>query len=224
MVVIFVLWAIFFTYCLIRFRRARNPQASHAENMGGTASFLPDIAVLAFEIWLIFVFGLPIWSQVKVDFPKPEDSNQVELVAEQFAWNFHYAGPDGIFGKTDPKQISPGNTLGLDMNDPAAQDDIVSLNELHVPIGKPTIVTMTSKDVIHSFFVPEFRVKQDVVPGMRVPLWFEPTKTGPFELVCAQLCGLGHYRMKGTVIVHTPEEFEATLKQIKAASLGEEAS
>lgn len=222
MVVIFVLWGIFFTYCLIRFRRGRNPIASRAD-VGHTSSFVPDAAVLIFELWLVFVFGLPIWAQVKQDFPRAQDSQLVEMVAEQFAWSFHYAGPDGLFGKRDPKLMSASNQLGLDSTDPAAADDIVSLNELHSPIGKPTIVYMTSKDVIHSFFVPEFRVKQDVVPGMRTPLWYEPTKTGTFELVCAQLCGLGHYRMKGLVHVYTPEAFEAKLKEIKKASM-EEAS
>jgi cytochrome c oxidase subunit 2 len=223
MAVIFVLWGIFFTYCLIRFRRGRNPKAARVE-LGHASSFVPDAAVLIFELWLVFIFGLPIWAQVKTDFPKAQDSMEVELVAEQFAWNFHYAGPDGILGRRDPAQINSGNTLGLDLTDPAAKDDIISLNELHVPLGKPTIVYMTSKDVIHSFFVPEFRVKQDVVPGMRVPLWFEPTQAGTFELVCAQLCGLGHYRMKGTVIAHTPDEFAAKLKEIKAASMEGDAS
>jgi cytochrome c oxidase subunit 2 len=223
MVTIFVLWSIFFVYCLVRFRKSRQPQAERAE-LHKASSLVPDAAVLLFELWLVFVFGLTIWAHVKNDFPKAENSLVVELVAEQFAWNFHYAGPDGVFGRRDPAQISAGNTLGLDMTDPAAADDIISLNELHVPIGKPTIIYMTSKDVIHSFFVPEFRVKQDVVPGMRVPLWFEPTKTGPFELVCAQLCGLGHYRMKGTVIVHPADEFDAKLKEIKAASVEGEAS
>jgi cytochrome c oxidase subunit 2 len=120
--------------------------------------------------------------------------------------------------------MNANNQLGLDYTDPAAADDIISLNELHAPLGKPTIVYMTSKDVIHSFFVPEFRVKQDVVPGMRVPLWFEPTKVGTYELVCAQLCGLGHYRMRGLVHVHSPEDFAAKLKEIKAAASAEEAS
>lgn len=219
MTLIFVLWGIFFVYCLIRFRRSRQPQAQYdSGHKGGVASILPDVAILAFEIWLIFFLGIPIWSQIKVTFPQDKDALVVEMVAEQFAWGFQYAGADGVFGKKDPKQISPDNTIGIDRTDPASKDDIVSLNELHVPLGKPTLIYMTSKDVIHSFFVPEFRVKQDVVPGMRIPLWFEPTMTGTFEIGCAQLCGLGHYRMKGTVIVHTPEEYEAKIKEIKTSS------
>ena len=222
MLIIFVLWAIFFTYCLVRFRKSRNPNADSNVNKWSIGSFVPDAAILAFELWLIFMFGLPIWSEVKEQFPSAESSTVVELVAEQFAWGFHYAGPDGVFGRRDPKLMAADNNLGLDLTDPAAKDDISSLNNLYVPIGKPTIVNLTSKDVIHSFFIPEFRVKQDIVPGMKTPLWFEATKTGHFELVCAQLCGLGHYRMRGDVFVLAPEEFEAKLKEIKQASLGEE--
>lgn len=219
MVTVFVLWTLFFVYCLIRYRKGKNPKADYNVHKWPISSFLPDAAILIFELWLIFAFGLPIWSHIKEEFPDASKSNVVEVVAEQFAWNFHYAGPDGIFGRRDPKLVdSATNPIGLDPTDPAAADDITTLNELHVPLGKPTLLYMTSKDVIHSFFVPEFRVKQDVVPGMRIPLWFEPNKTGMYEIGCAQLCGLGHYRMKGTVIVTSPEEFESKLKEIKVAS------
>ncbi len=215
---IFVLWGVFFTYCLIRYRRGKNPQADANVHKWAVASFMPDLAIFTFELWLIFMLGLPIWSHVKEDFPAEDKANVVHMVAEQFAWNFQYAGPDGVFGRLDSKQISPDNLIGLDLNDPAGKDDIVTLNELHVPLGKPTLLYMTSKDVIHSFFVPEFRVKQDVVPGMKVPLWFEANQRGRFEIGCAQLCGLGHYRMKGEVQAVTPEEFETKLKEIKAAT------
>ena len=210
MIAIFVIWGIFFTYCLIRFRSSKQPVASYdAATKGGLLSFLPDMMVLGFELWLIFFIGLPVWAEIKEKMPADKDANVVQLVAEQFAWGFQYPGADGQFGARDPKQISSGNTIGLDANDPNGKDDYISLNELHVPIDKPTILYLTSKDVIHSFFVPEFRVKQDVVPGMRIPLWFQATAPGHYEIGCAQLCGLGHYRMKGEVIVDTPEEFEA---------------
>lgn len=223
MLAIFVLWGIFFAYCLFRFNRRANPVAAHGSAKGGMASFMPDVMVLAFELWLIFSLGLPIWSHIKEEFPPENRSNVVEMVSEQFAWGFQYAGPDGAFGKRDPKQINSANTIGVDYSDPLSKDDFVSLNELHVPLDKPTIVYMTSKDVIHSFFVPEFRVKQDVVPGMRIPLWFQPTKTGGFEIGCAQLCGLGHYRMKGTVVVHTPEAFETWKQERLKEALAERA-
>jgi cytochrome c oxidase subunit 2 len=213
MLAMFAAWGLFFAYCLVRYRRGRNPMAQAHAIKGGAVSFLPDALVLGFEIWLVFFLGLPIWAQIKEDMPKPENSNVIHLVAEQFAWNFQYAGPDGLFGARDAKQINSGNTLGVDVNDPNGKDDLITINELHVPLGKPTLLEMTSKDVIHSFFVPEFRVKQDVVPGMEAQLWFEPTRTGTFEIGCAQLCGLGHYRMRGEVIVDTPENFEIWKQQ-----------
>jgi cytochrome c oxidase subunit 2 len=143
--------------------------------------------------------------------PKAEESNVVEIVAEQFAWNVQYAGQDGQFGRRDPKFIDSGNVLGLDPEDPAGKDDIITINEVHVPLGKPTLLYLTSKDVIHSFFVPAFRVKTDAMPGMRIPLWFEPTRAGKYEIACSQLCGIGHSKMRGDVVVDTPEEFEAWL-------------
>jgi cytochrome c oxidase subunit 2 len=208
MFVVFVLWAIFFGYCLIRFRRKPGVAAGHGLSHGFGA-YMPDVAVLVFEIWMIFFLGLPVWSTIKEDLPTESQSTVVELIGEQFAWGFQYPGADGIFGKRGAEFISSGNTIGVDPNDPAGKDDILSINQLHVPLGKPTLLYITSKDVIHSFFVPEFRLKQDLVPGMRIPIWFEANRTGTFEIGCAQLCGLGHYRMKGEVVVDTPEQFEA---------------
>lgn len=125
------------------------------------------------------------WAEIKQNIPK--EAMNVEITAEQFAWNIRYPGPDG-------KLQTP--------------DDVVTLNQLHFPVGRPVVVSLHSKDVIHSFFLPEFRVKQDAVPGMTTRIWFEATRVGNWEIACAELCGLGHYRMKGFVTVETPEEFE----------------
>lgn len=208
MVLIFVVWAAFFVYCLVRFRQK---PADYQGFRSTAVSFVPDALVLVFELWLIFALGLPVWSKVKKDFPKPEDSYVVEMVAQQFSWGFQYPGPDGQFGKKAPEHVTVSNQLGIDPADPAGKDDLVSFNVLHVPVGKPTLLYMTAKDVIHSFFVPEFRVKQDTVPGMRIPLWFEALKTGTYEIGCAQLCGVGHYVMRGDVVVQTPEDHAAWL-------------
>jgi cytochrome c oxidase subunit II len=130
------------------------------------------------------------WADIKQHMPK--GAMQVEVTAEQFAWNIRYPGPDG------------------NLNTP---DDVVTLNQLHFPVGRALIVTLHSKDVIHSFFLPEFRVKQDAVPGMTTRIWLEATRTGHWEIACAELCGLGHFRMKGFVTVETPEEFERWLAE-----------
>ena len=145
----------------------------------------------------------------------------VEVTGEQFAWNVHYAGPDGRFGRTDIKLIDlQSNPLGLDRSDPAAKDDVTTVNQLYLPVNKPIIVKLRSKDVIHSFGVPEFRVKQDAVPGLTIPIWFVPNVTTAemrartrnpefqYQIACAQLCGLGHAHMRGFVTVQTAEEFQ----------------
>ena len=140
------------------------------------------------------------WEEIKQRMPK--DAMQVEITGEQFAWNIRYAGPDG---KLD------------------TADDVVTLNQLHFPVGRPVVATLRSKDVIHSFFLPEFRVKQDAVPGMSTRIWFDSMRVGEFEIACAELCGLGHYRMKGFVKVETPEEFQKWLAE-QAAQPGQAAS
>jgi cytochrome c oxidase subunit 2 len=115
--------------------------------------------------------------------------------------------------------MNPGNPLGLDQDDPNAKDDITTINALHVPVNKPIVVELTSKDVIHSFGIPVMRVKQDAIPGQKIPVWFEAKKTGNFEIACAQLCGLGHYRMRGYFFSEDPDKFEGWLKE-EAAKKG----
>jgi cytochrome c oxidase subunit 2 len=158
--------------------------------------------------------------------PDEKQALVVQVTAEQFAWNVHYPGPDRVFGRTDIKLIDlQSNPLGVDRNDPAAKDDVTTLNQLYLPVNTPIIVRLRSKDVIHSFGVPEFRVKQDAVPGLTIPIWFIPNVTTAemrtrlskpefqYEIACAQLCGLGHARMRGFVTVTTGEEFQKWLDE-----------
>jgi cytochrome c oxidase subunit 2 len=139
---------------------------------------------------------------------------QIRVVAEQFAWNVHYPGADGIFGRTVPDLVNASNPIGLDPADPRAADDIVSINQLHLEKDRPVTIRLSSKDVIHSFNLPTMRVKQDTIPGMEIPVHFTPVEVNGeerWEIACAQLCGLGHYRMRGFLTVHTTEDFRAWL-------------
>ncbi|MBI4369909.1 MAG: hypothetical protein HY547_06745 [Elusimicrobia bacterium] len=208
MFVIFILWAIFFTYLLIRYRRMDGVKAdaSHGRLIWSLA---PDVVVLIFEISLIVLYAIPAWSRIKIKFPTPDESHNLEIVAEQFGWIIQYPGADAKFGRRSPALVNASNPMGLDPEDPAAKDDVIGVNELHLPLGKPTLVQLTSKDVIHSFFIPEFRIKQDAVPGMKIPVWFEPTKAGQYELGCAQLCGVGHAIMRADVFVHEAADYDA---------------
>jgi cytochrome c oxidase subunit II len=223
MFILFVGWGAFFVYCLIRFRRSRNPVANYAGVKSHASSYL-EVVVAVVEAVLLIGFSIPLWA-ARVDHAPPEsEALVVQVTGEQFAWNMHYPGPDKVFGRTDIKLLDlQSNPLGLDRSDPAAADDVTTVNQLYLPVNKPVIVRLKSKDVIHSFGVPEFRVKQDAVPGLTIPLWFVPNvttaemraQTGKpefqYEIACAQLCGLGHARMRGFVTVQTADEFSTWL-------------
>jgi cytochrome c oxidase subunit 2 len=162
------------------------------------------------------VLGQRVWAQLHLQ-DAPPDAVVIEVVGEQFAWNVRYPGADGRFGKNDPALYDAvANPLGLVSSDPAGADDVVVLNTVAVPVGQPIELQLGSKDVLHSFFVPALRIKQDTVPGMRIPLRFAATRTGTYDVPCAELCGLGHYRMKGTLRVLEPAEFAAWLVEQKA--------
>jgi cytochrome c oxidase subunit II len=220
MFVLFVGWGGFFTYCLVRYRRSRQPVADYT-GVRSHASNYSEVAVAVVEAILLIGFSIPLWAARVDHIPAESEALVVEVTGEQFAWNIHYAGPDRKFGRTDVKFLDvQSNSLGLDRDDPAAKDDVTTMNQLYLPLNKPIIVKLRSKDVIHSFGVPEFRVKQDAVPGLTIPVWFIPnvttaemrTRTGnpefEYEIACAQLCGLGHAKMRGFVTVLPADEFQ----------------
>lgn len=208
MLVLFVGWGIFFVYALIRFRKGRNPVASY-EGAKAHFSTYGEAGVALIEVVLLVVFAVPIWATRVNSIPPESGATVVRVVGEQFAWNVHYPGKDGVFGRTDSKLMATGtNPLGLDPTDPAGKDDVVLLNELHLPVNKPVIIKLTTKDVIHSLFLPQMRVKQDAIPGQVIPIWFQPIKTGQWDIACAQLCGLSHYRMRGSYTVESQADFD----------------
>lgn len=224
MIVLFVGWGIYFIVVLVRFNRRRNARADYHGIHSKTATSI-EVMVALVEIILLVGISIPFWSKY-VDALPQRPTVEVRVVAEQFAWNIHYPGEDGIFGKTDVKFFNKeSNPLGIDPNDPNAQDDITTINQLHLPVGKPAQIHLSSKDVVHSFALQEMRVKQDAIPGMSIPVNFVPTKTGNYEIACAQLCGLGHYRMQGFMTIQSPEDFGQWLsEQTKFGSAGEEGS
>jgi len=215
MLLLFIGWGVYFIYTLIRFRKKANPVASY-EGAVGKYSKVQETAVILAEAVLLVGFAFPMWGMLKNEFPSAEESFEVNVVAEQFAWNVHYPGADDTFGKRDVHLIDIlSNPLGLDPADPASADDIVTINELHIPINRSVVINLTSKDVIHSFGVPQLRIKQDIIPGIEIPIWFTPNKAGEYEIACAQLCGLSHYRMRGFVTVESQAELDTWLQQMK---------
>jgi cytochrome c oxidase subunit II len=225
MIVLFVGWGLFFLYCLFRFRKKAHPVASYGGAKGHFSTW-GEAGVVLIEVILLVAFAVPIWAKRVGAVPDKSQAVQVRVVAEQFAWNIHYPGADGLFGRTDPKLITAGsNPLGLDRNDPTGADDVTTINQLRLPVDRPALIYLSSKDVIHSFFLPVMRVKQDAIPGQVIPIYFTPTEVNPpeatlpgcalkktcWEIACAQLCGLTHYRMQGYLTVDTQEGFDAWL-------------
>jgi len=205
-------WSAFFIFVLIRFRKRRHPGADHAGVRSGISTHL-EFSVVLIETVLLLGFALPLWAKRVNEFPPAGDAILVRTVGQQFNWNFHLPGPDGQFGRRDIRFVTNSNPLGLDPDDPAGKDDIVTLGELHVPVDRPVIIELSSKDVIHNFCLPHMRIAGDAIPGSLIPMWFRPIKTGTYEVVCGQLCGLGHYGMKGTLVVDTPADYQAWLKE-----------
>ena len=217
--ILFVFWAAFMLFVLFRFRAGRAKAASYAGLRSRWPVYL-IVAVFTVELIELFGFSIPAWAR----WANPPDSGvkpmEIHIVAEQFAWNVHYPGPDGIFGRQKASLVDLDNPLGLDKDDPAAADDISTINELHLEVNRPVLLRITSKDVIHSFKLPVMRVNQDAVPGMVIPIHFVPTRTNngeQWEIACAQLCGLGHYRMRGMLYVDTKDALQEWLSEQQPA-------
>ncbi|HUJ72472.1 MAG TPA: hypothetical protein VLZ30_09515 [Verrucomicrobiae bacterium] len=278
MAVLFVGWITFFLYTIFRFRKSNHPRADYTGVRTHASSYL-EAVIAIIEVVLLVGISIPFWSWKVSAFPTDPDTVHIRVIAQQFAWNIQYPGPDGIFGHTDIKLVDEQeNPIGLDRKkDPHAKDDIVTLNQLHIPVNRPVIIEITTKDVIHSFSLPVMRMKQDAIPGMLIPIHLVATKTSdqlreelattvtlpttkaldsyvamqdyqgkdgsvlvkkgrsissetaaklvengitavrigpryPAEIACAQLCGLGHYRMKGYLSIDTEEQYEAWIK------------
>ena len=213
MLILFVGWGSFYFYTLWRFRQKKHARANYV----GTTSHLPtklEGGVLVLEVVLLMAFAAPIWANRVAEFPTGPDVVHLRAVGQQFQWTYQYTGPDGKFGHRDIKLVSGSNQLGLDMSDPDAKDDLVTgPAELHIPVNKPCIIDVMSKDVIHDFCIPNMRAAQDAIPGSIIPMWFVPIKTGSYDVVCAQLCGSNHSLMKSTLVVDTEADYKKWYKE-----------
>jgi cytochrome c oxidase subunit II len=207
--IVFILSQLGLAYAVFRFRD--NGQRAHFSRGNNTMEFVWTTATIVLFLGL-GILGRRAWAEVRFT-PPAADAIHVEVTENQFVFNFRYPGPDGKFGKLDPKQISAstGNPLGIDSHDPAGQDDIV-VPTLVVPVNRQIELLIGSQDVIHNFFVRELRLQQDAVPGLIVPIHFTPEKIGKYEVVCTQLCGLGHSRMHSYLSVVSDADYDAFLK------------
>lgn len=201
----------FMAYCVFRFHHREGRQADYnPENkkLEWWLSVGTGIGVAA-----MLAPGLVVWHQFVT---VPADATEVEVMGQQWQWSFRLPGKDGRLGTSDVRNISPENPMGLNGDDPHGQDDVVIDNgDLHLPIGKPVKVLLRSVDVLHDFYVPEFRAKMDMVPGMVTYFWIKPIRTGTFDVLCAELCGAAHYQMRAKVIIEDEKDYHAWLEQQK---------
>ena len=232
MLVLFIGWGAFFIVSLVKFRSSKNPNADH-DGVKSHFSSVLEVVVAVIEMVLLVGFALPIWASRINNVPEVNSGAvHARVVAQQYAWNIHYPGEDGIFGQTRPNLVDEvENPIGLDRSSTGGADDFVTINQLHIPVDTKIRLDLTSKDVIHSFSLPELRVKQDAIPGMIIPVHFEATMTSEeflaemvgtpreskgLEISCAQLCGLGHYRMRGFLTIHDDQGYVDWIEEQKA--------
>jgi len=200
MIVLFIGWLTYFLFALVRFRKNAKAKADYHGVRSHFSNYL-ELAVAGIEAALLIFVAYPVWARHTSGFPKESDATVVQVVGQQFAWNIRYPGKDNTFGKQDMLFVTQDNIFGVDPKDANGKDDVTVLNEIHVPVNKPVICYISSKDVIHSFRLMAMRVTQDAIPGMRVPIWFTPNKEGTYQIYCAQLCGNGHAAMAGGRLV-----------------------
>lgn len=221
---VFVAVVLFMAYCAYRFRHRDGHRAEYEPE--STKLELTLTIVTAVGVAAMLAPGLVVWNQfVQV----PEDATEVEVVGQQWSWSFRLPGEDGRLGTSDTRRIDPGsNPLGVNPDDPNGQDDVVvEAGDLHLLVGKPVKLLMRAVDVLHNFYVPEFRAKMDMVPGLVTYIWLTPTRTGEFDILCAELCGSGHALMRGRVVVADESTYQAwlqeqrTFRQLAAAARGE---
>jgi len=218
MIALFIGWIIYFFYAIWRFQKARNPKADYHGVQSHASNYI-ELIVAGVEAVLLVFIAIPLWAKAVDKFPPADQSTVVYVQAQQFAWNFLYPGADGKFGRMDMKLVSTTNVFGIDPADSAGKDDIQMLNEIHVPVGKPVIFYVSSRDVIHSLKIISMRVCQDAIPGLRIPCWVVPAQTGRYQINCAQLCGNGHaYMTGGFLVVDSQADYDKWIKSKSAAA------
>ena len=202
---------LFMAYCVFRFRHQEGTRATYNPENKKLEWWLT--IVTAVGVGAMLAPGLFVWNQF---ITVPQGASEVEVIGRQWQWSFRLPGKDGRLGTSDIQYVSSDNPLGLNPNDPDAQDDVViEADDLHLLVDKPVKLLQRSIDVLHSFYVPEFRAKMDLVPGMVTYVWFTPTRTGTFEMLCTELCGAAHYNMRAKVVVDEESEYQAWLRKQK---------
>jgi cytochrome c oxidase subunit 2 len=210
MLVLFVGWFSYFVFALLKFNKGKNPKADYAGVKSHMSTYI-EVGVAIVEAVLLIGLAVPLWAKAVDHLPtSAENPLEIQIIAQQFAWNAHFAGPDGKLGKQDLQFANRANPFGMDPNDAAGKDDVITTgNEVfYLPLNRPVIAKVSSMDVIHCFKSAAMRVTQDAIPGLSIPVHFTPIKTGDYTITCAQLCGNGHATMKGNFKVVEQAEYD----------------
>ncbi len=204
---VFVAVNFFMAYCVLRYRHRKGAKAHYEPEDKKLEWWLIGLTTLG--IVAMLAPGLVVWANfIRV----PENAAVFEVAAQQWHWSYRFPGKDGVMGTVNSRFVSDANPFGMNPDDPNGKDDVlISSQEVHLPIGKPVKVLLRSKDVLHNFTVPQFRVKMDMVPGMVPYLWFTPTRSGKFDILCNELCGTAHFAMRGKFVVEEEAAFQAWL-------------
>jgi len=219
MFVLFAGWLSYFIYVLFRYNKTRNPKSDY-KGVTSHASSYVEIMVALIEATLLIGLALPVWARTVDHFPSEKESTVIKVIGQQFRWNAWYPGTNGVFVKAGPKLMTGENPFGFDKSDPNFKNNFVVTTDFVVPVDKPVIAYISSLDVIHSFACRPMRTMQDAIPGMVIPLHFTPKMTGTYLINCAQLCGSGHYSMRGTMKVVSATDYQKWVASKSSAGAG----
>lgn len=223
MLILFIGWSIFLTIAFLRFRRSKNPRADY-HGVRSHASTHIEIGVVVVEAILLLGFAFPLWSHQADNFPTSPDTIRMRAMGEKFLWNFQYPGADMMISTWNPRNMSAANMTGRDLHDPNGKDDFVNPGTMKLPVGRPVIVDVASKDVIHNLALVPMRAAQDAIPGVKAHMWFKPVKEGTWDIICGQLCGPGHAQMKAILEVIPQAEYDEWAKEQSAAAAAKSAA
>jgi len=222
MLLLFVGWLGYFILVLVKFNHRAHPKADHAGVKNHSSTYLEGLVALI-EAVLLIGLAIPLWAHAVEAFPpskNPKDVTTIKVIAAQFNWHGWYPGANGEFARQDKQFVSADNTYGLDKKDPNYKSNFIVANELVVPVDKPVVAYITSMDVIHCFAIRPMRVTQDAIPGMSIPAWFTPHQVGTYQINCAQLCGISHFLMRGTLKVVSQQDYDKWVAKNSSAGAG----
>jgi len=206
---VFCAVCLFMSYCVWKFRYSENRKSEYKPENSKLEWALTILTTLG--VCALLAPGLIVWNKYVT---VPDDAADIEVMAQQWYWNYRLPGEDGILGLTDLRNINDENPFGINLDDPNGVDDVlIQGDDLHILMDQPVKINLRSIDVLHDFYIPQFRAKMDMVPGVVTYYWFTPIRTGNFEILCMEYCGTGHYAMRGRVLVDEQKDYEEWLNE-----------